>query len=221
MTTARRATARRAIAVVVFTVAAVAGADSAPAASSAFAARSDRGVVAYGVVYDDREEQHRQFEVQFVVPQGSTVTTGPVLPTGVDLSRPWVSVAAKGGSRTCSTLANPAQFSAGGQKGDRWTGLYVDVACDDDTGYGFYRFTWTAELWLVSNPLITATTGGQPVPFSTDVAQGVITAWPEQEQMGGITLCGFRHGRAPDCFARGQGMMLLSTAGVVTAGTVL
>lgn len=208
---------RRTAASAALVLAAVAGADSAPAAGTPFAARSDKGLVAYGVAYDDRGESSRQFEVRLVIPEGSTVTTEAVAPLGVDLSRPWASVLARDDNSSCSTVANPSQFSAGGRRGDRWTGLHVDIACGDDV----YRFTWTSELWLVSNPLITATTGAQPVPFSTDSASGVITAWPEAQQMGGLTVCEVRHGRAADCIAGGQGVTLLSAAGVATTGTVL
>lgn len=194
----------------------------AQAVGSPFAARSEKGLVAYGTLFVNRGDAPSNiFEVRFVVPQGPTVSTGGVLPAGVDLSRAWVAVSAgaSDGYGHCSTLANPSRYSAGAQKGDRWTGLHVDVTCDDGAGYEFYRFTWTSENWLVSNPMVTATTGSQPVPFSTDAANGVITSWPETEQWGGMTVCGFRHGRAATCFGGGQGFMLLSAAGVVTSGT--
>jgi hypothetical protein len=196
----------------------------AKAAGTPFGARSEKGLVAYGTLFVNRDSAPSIiFEVRFVVPQGPTVSTDGVLPSGVDLSRPWVAVSAgsSDGSGHCSTFANPSSYSAGSRKGDRWTGLFVDVVCDDGADYGFYRVSWTSENWLISNPMITATTGSQPVPFGTDVAHGVISSWPEAEQMGGMTVCGFRHGRAPRCFGGGQGTMLLSAAGVVTTGTTL
>ena len=215
-------THRRVACLVAIVTVALVGFTPAQAVGSAFAARSEKGLVAYGTLFVERGDAPSNiFEVRFVVPQGPTTSTGALVPAGVDLSRAWVAVSAgsSDGAGRCSTLANPSRYSAGAQKGDRWTGLHVDVACADGAGYDFYRFTWTSENWLVSNPLVTATTGSQPVPFSTDAANGVITSWPETEQWGGMTVCGFRHGRAAACFGGGQGFMLLSAAGVVTSGT--
>jgi hypothetical protein len=190
-------------------------------AADAVAARSDKGVVAYGVVYDDRGAYPRAFQVQLVVPQGPTIASG--LLSGVDLSRAWVVVSSDSadGNGKCSNIANPSQFSAGRDKGGHWAGLYVDVRCDDGAGYSFYRFTWASDWQLTTDPLITTKTGGQPIRFWADTVSGVTQAKPDVEQMGAVTACGYRANRPPDCFASGSGLIVVSGTGVTTTATAL
>lgn len=191
-------------------------------AADAVAARSEKGIVAYGALHDYRGAYPRTFQVQLVVPQGLTVSSGRL--AGVDLSRAWTVVSSDSadGYGRCSSIANPSQYSAGQEKGDHWAGVYVDVRCDDGAGYSFYRFTWASDWQLSTDPLITTKTGGQPIRFWADTVTGVTQAKPDVEQMGAVTACGYRSGgRPPECFASGSGLVVVSSTGVTTTATTL
>lgn len=85
------------------------------------------------------------YQVVMVQPAGTTVAT----PGDVDLSRPWVVMAAATpgvplNTYACLSLDNPVQghlspaYPASGS---------VDVSCNDGTGYDFYRVTWSQASW--------------------------------------------------------------------------
>jgi len=85
------------------------------------------------------------YQVVVVQPSGVTVAT----PGGVDLSRPWVVMAAATpgvpfNTYACLSLDNhtsghlaPAYPASG----------FVDVSCNDGLGYDFYRVTWSQASW--------------------------------------------------------------------------
>jgi hypothetical protein len=162
------------------------------------------------------------FDVTLVVPQGSTTSSGAVLPSGIDMSRPWVAVSLRspysGGS--CGNFANPVGYSAGEQQGNRWVGTYVDVACNDGSGYEFFRITWPAKLGIVSNPVSFALRGVDPAQFSTPTADGLIHAWPDFEQKDFPTLCGHRPWVGWECFGDGTGHVQKSSTGILTTAVV-
>jgi hypothetical protein len=135
-----------------FSFPAAAGAVDGVGAASAI---SSGGFVATGGAFIPSSQGQGGISATFVAPSGTC--TGGSSVSGVDFCKPWVSVVegyASGGfvgSQNCATVANPTGWSSGSlvTPASNWptsgaptqplSGIYVDAACNDGSGYDFYR----------------------------------------------------------------------------------
>ncbi len=189
------------------------------------------GVLAQGYVPDATfpDGSTRWFEVTLGVPGGAVTSTGVAGP--VDVSRPWAVVTEtivsgahgsqqENGLQVCGQAQNPLRSSAGTVTGTTWTGAFVDVTCNDHTGYEFFRVGWDAgPYWMVTSPVATAPMGGQVTQWSAPDVRGTVTLWPTANQQSRVTVCGYHSAQSqPDCFGRasGYGAIVQSATGMVT-----
>jgi hypothetical protein len=138
--------------VALFSSPATAGAVSGVGAATTI---SSGGFIATGGAFIPSTQGYGGISATFVAPSG-TCTGGSVV-TGVDFCKPWASVVegyANGGvvgSQNCATLVNPTSWDEGWSvtPAANWSssdaptqprsGIYVDAACNDGSGYDFYR----------------------------------------------------------------------------------
>jgi hypothetical protein len=162
----------------------------------------------------------RAFSVTLTIPQGPVTATPS---TGsVDLTRPWATMTEWDGSGTelCSTAANPTRYTAGGLSANHltWRGTSVDLACNDRSGYTFYRVTWTpAPLSiLVTNPVVVNWMGGQVNRWDAGALHGVVALSPEANQTSVMTVCGYRPTGRGACYGgtHFMGMVIPTTDGM-------
>jgi hypothetical protein len=205
---------------------------------------SSSGLIARGSLFWDRmttaNGEPQEFRVELVVPQGEITSTGTI--DGLDLARPTVRVSAWRydalwyHTQSCWSASNTDSFGAGGLNpshefpdgrynppdpqpwyGPSWEGVWVDVRCDDGSGYDFYRVEWTENpwSWLYSTTLsINQQTDVET--WSAENAQGTLTTKLQKAQTTDLRVCGWKSGVVGQCFTGVGGWVLPQTGQMIS-----
>lgn len=209
-----------ATAVLVIATQGFAGAEAAPMQT----ARSHDGLFA-NVVQDALfpDGSTRWLSVSLVIPRGAVTGTEPLV--SLDVARTWAlfEELTASGDVVCSRAVNPSRVSEGSLSplGDSWDGTSVDVTCEDDSGYDFYRVRWkpVPDWPLITNQVTTNWRGNQVTTWSAANAKGTVEMVPTANQQSIVSICGFRPGSADrdagfDCFDEGRGQVVPSVDGM-------